>query len=143
MSRRFSLQSAYANPILVGAVVFNLAVQTALTTMSILVLVPTEARADLPEVDDLLGRWCQSDGPSYTFARQSLEVRWPDGGKRSLQIVKMQTEENGLKIYWSFQKKKDGTDDATVYEISADKRLLTQRANVGGDNGPRREFRRC
>lgn len=132
MFRRFRLAITYT--------CFALAVSIATAA---LVLAPNQARAIVPEIDDLLGRWCNEDGHSYTFTRTSLEVTWRDGEKKTLPIVKIEPIQDFLAIWWSFEKMPDGASDATAFTISENKRVLIQLPNTGGDQGPRIEFRRC
>jgi hypothetical protein len=104
----------------------------------IVALASSSAHADVL-FEDILGRWCQNIGGSYTFSRTRLEVARPDGTTRVLQIAKTEVKNGQIIISWAPLK----PNNDTWFEFSPDKRALFQLANATGDMGPRREFRRC
>jgi hypothetical protein len=108
-----------------------------LYALAIVTLSNGASAADLA-IDDLLGRWCQGDGITYTFTRTELNVGFTNGTRRTLKIAKTEADKNQINIIWVPIK----PDNNTWYELTADKRLI-QLANTTGDHGPRREFRRC
>jgi hypothetical protein len=109
-----------------------------LFALAIVTLTSCGASADVA-IDDLLGRWCQADGVTYTFTRTELNVGFTNGSKRTLKIAKTEVDKNQINVMWIPVK----PDNNTWYELTADRRLLIQLANTTGDRGPRREFRRC
>jgi hypothetical protein len=110
-----------------------------LFALAIVTLISRAASAADVAMDDLLGRWCQSDGMTYTFTRSELNVGFTNGTKRTLKIAKIEVDKSQINIMWMPVK----LDNNTWYELTADRRLLIQLANTTGDHGPRREFRRC
>jgi hypothetical protein len=99
-------------------------------------------RAVAVEIDDILGRWCQTDVGIYTFTRTQLSLQRMDGGETKygpvMDIDRIETKADQIRILW----KPVRPDHDTVFVLSADKRRLIQLPDKE-DNGPRREFHRC
>jgi hypothetical protein len=89
--------------------------------------------------EDIAGRWCLTGGGVNTFSRTQLQVQFPNGGSRTLQVEKMEFENNRINIHWAPK----GALNNTWYELSTDRKTLVQLPNTSGDMGPRRELRRC
>lgn len=97
---------------------------------------------DALTADVLLGRWC-GETTNYTFSGTELRVDFHNGGSRVLRIDHIKTGDTWVDVHW-VGKRDDGSSNNTVFsEFSADRNVMFQAANVGGDKGPRRRFWRC
>lgn len=91
---------------------------------------------------DIEGRWC-GEITDYVFTRDELTVEFHDGrDDRVLAIKGINTGVDKSNNGWiEFVWKERGN---TVFaDFTPNKREMAQQANVGGDNGPRRVFKRC
>lgn len=94
------------------------------------------------EFKDIEGKWC-GDLTNYHFSRSRLRVTFHSGrDDRVLAIEKINTgvdkTNNGwIEFIW------EGKGNTVFADFSPNKREMVQQANVGGDNGPRRVFKRC
>jgi hypothetical protein len=91
-------------------------------------------------MNKLTGRWC-GDSLDYVFSSKRLTVYFHNGSNRVLMVKNVTPDGEGIKVWWIGPPKPDGTDNATIFDL--DDGVLVQKANTGGDKGPRREFRRC
>jgi hypothetical protein len=106
--------------------------------IALILATSSTANADV-RFEDILGRWCQNTGGSYTFSKTELNVARTDGSTRVLKIAKAEVKGDQIVINWAPLK----ANNDTWFEFSADRRIMFQLANATGDMGPRREFRRC
>ncbi len=103
----------------------------------------TPARAEgAVEFKDIEGKWC-GEISNYRFTRSKLTVDFhSDRDDRVMLIKKINTgidkDQNGwIELQWE-----EGGN--TVFaDFTSDKRQMAQQANVGGDKGPKRIFKRC
>lgn len=103
---------------------------------------PDETVPNRLTADVLLGTWC-GDTTNYTFSSTELTVTFHTGGTRVLRIDHIDLGDAWIDVHW-VGKRPDGSSNNTVFaEFSADRSEMYQSANVGGDKGPRRRFRRC
>ena len=103
--------------------------------------VPGQA-AEALTADVLLGRWC-GDTTNYIFTGTELTVQFHTGGTRVLRIDHIKTGDGWIDVHWE-GKRPDGSSNNTVFtDFSPERDVMFQAANVGGDKGPRRRFRRC
>lgn len=100
-------------------------------------LLSVPCRAEKINFERIEGRWC-GDITDYKFTRQRLTVTFQkDGTHRVLEVERIDSGDGWINFIW-----KSGGN--TVFsEFSRDGKSMAQDANKGGDNGPRREFRRC
>lgn len=93
-------------------------------------------------IGDIVGRWC-GDRLNYTFSRTDMIVTVLD--KRDLKhpphwlIDKVEAAGNRITVFW----KPARAGNSTGFELSGNKRTLTQQPQSEGDKGPRRVFHRC
>ena len=119
--------------------------RTSLSVIVFLAYVIAPARAADIAIDDLLGRWCQSDGPPHTFTRTEMIVGFENDFKKTIKIAKTEVLGRKINVMWYPIK----PEFNSVFVLSDDNIVLTQLANKTGTNnpngkpGPRRDFRRC
>jgi hypothetical protein len=93
-------------------------------------------------IGDIVGRWC-GDKLTYTFSRTDMIVTVLDN--RDLKhpphwlIDKVEADGNRITVFW----KPARPGNSTGFELSGNKRTLTQQPQSEGDKGPRRMFHRC
>ncbi len=96
-------------------------------------LLPIEAKAAKPTIEDLIGRWCEA--AQYEFKRDHLTVTFKSGGTKTLRIKNVESGEGWINLIWD---PRDG--ESTSFEVHPDR--LVQPGNPE-KSFPRREFRRC
>ncbi len=103
----------------------------------VLLAMPSVAKADKLNYEDILGKWC-GETTNYVFSRASLIVTWHDSNdRRVLRIRRYEFSDDWINVIYR-------DDGNTVFsEFSADGRRMAQQANTHGDKGPRRPYRRC
>jgi hypothetical protein len=115
---------------------FSFSLMVAVAAMS--VFSSTEAvAAEGITFENVQGRWC-GDTSDYNFTRAQLTVTFHSGAdKRILVVEKINTSQEWIEFVW-----KAGGN--TVFaDFSTNRRSMVQQANVGGDKGPQRIFKRC
>ena len=105
-------------------------------------LMPHAAAARDITVNDLVGRWC-GNPVNYTFSRTDMIVtplgNWKLNHAPHWVINKAEAQGNRIKVFWE-----PAADHmTTTFELSRDKRTLTQPSQSTGDKGPQRVFHRC
>ncbi len=93
-------------------------------------------------IGDLVGRWC-GDKTNYTFSRTDMIVT-PLGSSQLTHpphwdIDKVEAKDNQIQVFWKPAK----PGNSTAFELSGNRRTLTQLPQTEGDKGPRRVFHRC
>jgi len=118
----------------------RLAFGCVLAILSALALGATSTSASALEFEDILGTWCGLT-TDYIFDRDKLTVKFHDkqNKDRILNIDSYEVRGPEIQIFWS---KRDG-DSTVFYDFDADHKFMAQKKNEGGDNGPRRPFKRC
>ena len=106
--------------------------------VAIAILAPISGKAEKAlSVDSLMGRWC-GDISAYTFTPQQLTVTFFNGNpQRILRIKTINVSTNWIEVIWD---PRDGVN--TVFEEFTGNGMV-QKANTGGDKGPRRIFHHC
>lgn len=110
---------------------------TAALSLLVIQLLSTPSRAETINFERIEGRWC-GEVTDYKFTRKKLTVTFHnDGTHRVLDVQRIDSGDGWINFIWT-------SGGNTVFsEFSRDGKSMAQDKNKGGDNGPRREFKRC
>jgi hypothetical protein len=93
-------------------------------------------------IGDIVGRWC-GEHSNYTFSRTDMVVtpvgNWQLSHAPHWVIDKVAAAGRRIEVFW----KPARAGNSTAFELSGDRRTLTQESQTEGDKGPRRIFHRC
>src|SRR5512143_1711247 len=100
-------------------------------------VVGVAAEAAALSFKDISRRWCSEAG-DYNFRRDTLVATFHDGTPtRRFRVISYEYSADTVTMYWLYKGEKLYTEFS---EFSADGRTMAQ---LKGESGPRRVFRRC